>query len=117
MKQIEFKTIEMAEGKDKFSYRDMLKTFLNSQEWAKNHTLQTVKAIEIEFLVAEAFEDENDVVLVENDAADYFCQLAAELPFLPGATSEGLTVMKDFKVYFEEVKKSDSKKPEDFKKE
>lgn len=110
MKKIEFKIVEME--KDDFDYKQTLLDHLNSNDWAAAHPIKTVEDVDVAFKVSAVLKGDDDKVTVEDETANYLCDLAESQLFRPGAGSEALEAIRDFKTYFIEVKKSKSEKPE-----
>ena len=110
MKKINFKTVSLKD--QDFDYKEMLLSFFKSDGWASSHPIKGPKDVDLAMKVSSAFRGDEDGVTVEDDAADYICGMAAELPFRPGAEEDQLEAIHDFKSYFEEVKKTKSVAPE-----
>jgi len=85
--------------------------FFRSDGWSSNHPIKGPKDVDVAMMVSAALRSDEDEVMVEDTASDYICSMVAELPFRPGSEEDQLEAIRDFKLYFEEVKKSKSEKP------
>jgi len=109
MKKIEFKVVKMEKGE--FKYKETLLNHLNSDDWSAAHPVKTIEDIDVAIKVSGVLKGDTDVEDVEDDTANYICDMAASQLFRPGASTEALEVIRDFKEYFIEVKKAKSEKP------
>jgi len=106
MKTVEFKRVEFDEG-EAFSWKATLQDFMKSPMWGQKHPLEGVKDIKLALKVQEVLDAEG--LTADDEVIDYICDMAAAIPFMPGAKQDRLKAIIEFKEYFADLKKQEGK--------
>ena len=101
MKELIFKKV------DELDWMGILKGFMGSQEWAKDHPLQTVADIDLAMDISAVFKAEGGVA--DDKVVDQICDAAIAINFLPTTDADKLIAIKEFKQYFIDLKASKGK--------
>jgi hypothetical protein len=90
-----------------FDWREELKNHIRSQKWLEDHRIVTPEDVQTALDVQKVLESEDEEMEVDNAVADYLCEVAESIEWLPSAPVIVLSALLEFKKYFEAVEKDE----------